>query len=667
MTARRTGMPRIAYGGDYNPEQWSRSTWDEDVRLMREAGVNLVSLGIFSWGLLESAPGEYDFSWLDDVIELLAEHDIAVDLSTGTAATPPWLAHHHPETLPVDSQGRTLCPGSRQSWCPSSPVYREYAARLVEQLGARYGDHPAVCLWHVGNEYGCHNVHCYCDVSAQDFRRWLEERYGDIDTLNDAWTTTFWSQHYTDFAQILPPRATPAFHNPGQLLDFKRFSSDASMACFTMERDILHRLSPDVPVTTNFMVTRAFDGLDYWRWAQEVDVVSNDHYLESADPQSHIELAFSADLTRGLAGGAPWILMEHSTSAVNWQPRNRAKQPAEMTRNSMQHVARGADGVMFFQWRASRGGAEKFHSAMLPHGGTDTLVWRETTRLGQTLGSLSGLPDAQSSAEVAIVFDWESGWAVDSPAHPSVDVRYRAIAQSVYAGLWRGGVGVDFLPPGADLRPYKLVVAPCLHMLAPSEADNLDTYARGGGGLLVTYFSGIVDRNDQVVTGGYPGLLATTLGLVVEEFFPLQESETLTLDDGSEGATWSELIKPRGCDVVRSFASGPVAGAPAVTVNQRGEGSAWYAGTQLSAPGMDHLVSTVCKASGVRWAAASGVERRMRHTESADFTFVINHSDRDQTVAVTGRRTDDDSEVRAGDLVSAGETLVVRSEPRREG
>jgi beta-galactosidase len=374
-------MPGLAWGADYNPEQWPEHVWAEDVELMRRAGVNMVSVGIFSWAKIEVSKGEYRFGWLDRVLDLLHAGGIRVDLATATASPPPWLTAQYPEMLPVRADGVRLSHGSRQAYCPSSPIYRDRATALAAELASHYKDHPALAAWHVGNEYGCHVPRCYCDTCAASFREWLAARY-TLDQLNDAWSTAFWSQGYTDFAQILPPRVTPTYSNPGQLLDYDRFCDDALLAQYKAERDVLRMITPDVPITTNFMVTWTMEALDYWKWAREVDFVSNDHYTEAQSPDRHIELAMSADLTRGLAGGKPWLLMEHSTSAVNWQPRNIAKLPGEMRRNSFQHLARGADGTLFFQWRQSRGGGERYHSAMVPHAGADTKVYREVCQVG---------------------------------------------------------------------------------------------------------------------------------------------------------------------------------------------------------------------------------------------------------------------------------------------
>src|SRR5215471_2711446 len=383
-------LPHLAYGGDYNPEQWPEDVWVEDVRLMREAGVNLVTVGVFAWSWLEPRPGVFEFAWLDRVLELLHGGGISVDLATATASPPPWLAHQHPETLPVLADGTRLWPGGRQHYCPSSRAYRAAARRLVGQLAARYGRHPAVVLWHVNNEYGCHVPACYCDESAAAFRDWLRRRYGTLDGLNEAWATAFWSQRYSAWEEVLPARRAPTTGNPTQQLDYRRFSSDALLECHQMERAVLAEHSPGLPVTTNFM--GFFEPLDYWRWAEHEDVVSHDSYPDPSDPAAPLRAAMAGDLMRSLGGGRPWLLMEQTTHRVNWRPRNVAKAEGQMRLWSYQAVGRGSDGVLFFQWRQSAAGAEKFHSAMVPHGPThDWPTWREVTRLGSELRRLDAV------------------------------------------------------------------------------------------------------------------------------------------------------------------------------------------------------------------------------------------------------------------------------------
>ncbi len=662
-----SSLPALAFGGDYNPEQWPPAAHVEDRALMRESGVDLVTLGVFSWAWLQPTPDTWDFAWLDRQMDDLHAAGIRVDLATATASPPPWLTHRHPEMLPVTEDGRTLSPGGRQAFCPSSPVYREHALALCTALAERYHDHPALALWHVSNELGCHNARCYCDVSAAAFRTWLRRTYDDdVARLNDAWGTAFWSQRYDDFEQVLPPRVAPTHANPTQQLDFRRFSSEQLLDNFVVERDVLHRISPGVPVTTNFMVMRQTIEMDYLRWGRELDVVSNDHYLISAEEGGHRELAFSADLTRGTAGGKPWLLMEHSTSAVNWQPRNRAKLPGEMIRNSLAHVARGADGVLFFQWRASRAGAEKFHSGLLPHAGTDTRQWREVVELSQLLDAVEEVAGSAPRNEAAILFDYEAWWGCELDSHPSIDVRYRDRAEDLHRALTAQGVGVDVVHPSADLSAYKLVVVPTLYLVSDATVDAITAAAEAGATVVVTYFSGIVDEHDHIRLGGYPGAFRELLGVRTTEFLPLLEGQRVGVDGlggTSVGAdTWTEDLELAGAEAVASYVDGPAAGLPAVTRRQVGSGTAWYVTTRLDPDGTDRLVERLVAEAGVeRLPGASPlVEVTRRVDETASWLFVINHGDAEAEVPVHGVDLVSGREV-AGDLrVPAGGVAVVR-------
>ncbi|MFV0137938.1 beta-galactosidase [Streptomyces sp. HMX87] len=631
----------IAYGGDYNPEQWPRETWYEDVRLMREAGVNLVTVGVFSWSRIQPRPGTYEWSLHDEVLDLLHDHGIAVDLATPTAAPPPWFTRRHPDARPVTASGTRLAHGSRQVFCPSSPAYAEAADALVTELATRYGTHPALALWHVHNEWGNHNALCYCDVSADAFRTWLQERYKTLDALNDAWGTDFWSQRYGDWGEIDPPRDTTAFRNPGQELDYHRFSSDALLARHLAESALLRRIAPHVPITTNVMGTLE-KKVDGHAFAAECDLVSVDHYLPAADPDGHIDLALNADLARGMAAGRPWLLMEHSTSAVNWQPVNVAKRPGETRRNSLTHLARGAEGLMFFQWRQSRAGAEKWHSAMLPHAGTAGRIWKEVSALGAELACLREVTGTRVRGDVALLFDWHSWWALELQARPSGEFRYLDAVRDWYEALWTMNITCDVLPPGADLTPYRAVVAPNLYLLSDDDTDNLTEYVRQGGHLAVGCFSGVVDDCDRVRPGGHPGALREVLGLVVDEFLPLRPADRARLADGTYIRQWVERVEPRGCTTVLHFADtadgGPSRGGPAVTRHTFGRGTAWYAAGRLPVPALRQVVRAVCEQAHVSPVveAPPGLEAVRRVGERHSCLFLVNHTEDTVTVPVTG-------------------------------
>ncbi len=648
----------IAYGGDYNPEQWPREVWREDVRLMREAGVNLVSVGIFSWALIETAENTFDFSWLDEIIDLLHENGIAVDLGTPTASPPAWFFAAYPDARAVNADGVPMGFGSRGMGSHSSPAYREAATRIAGALAERYAAHPAVVMWHIHNEYGVPVGEDFSAHSVGAWRLWLNERYGSLDGLNAAWGTAFWGQHYTSWDHVGAPATAPSAINPAQKLDWARFTDAQLRACFVAERDAIRRHS-DLPVTTNFMANQ-HSGCDLWAWAREVDIVSDDHYLWAADEEGEIGLAIAADLSRSVGGGKPWILMEHSTSAVNWQPRNVAKRPGEMARNSLSHFARGADGILFFQWRAGRSGAEKFHSAMLPHAGADSRVFREVVDLGAKLGRLGEVRGARVDADVAILWDYESIWAQDLEWRPSEDVSATERIRAYYEQLWRDNVTVDFALPGADLSSYKLVVAPAQYLLTVADAANLNRYVENGGTLVVSFFSAVVDEHDAVHPGGFGAPLEPALGVRVEEHLPLRAGATTTVDLAGEAITadvWHEHLVVTGAETRATYVDGPGAGLPAITRHRHGAGTGWYISTKPDAAGLAAVFGEIYADAGLRPSGfAAGVEVVRRSNDENDFVVAINHSGDDITLPLTGidLLTGDEAggmlEVRAGDV-----------------
>lgn len=658
------GTARIGFGGDYNPEQWDPSVWVDDVALMKQAGVNIVSVGIFSWALLEPTEGVYDFGWLDQVLDLLHDSGIRVDLANASASPPPWFSHKYPESLPVTVSGVRLGYGSRQAFCGSNPDYRRAAAALTTKIAERFSAHPAVVMWHVHNEYGCHNQPCYCDISGRAFQVWLEKKYVTIDALNAAWGTAFWSQHYASFDDITPPRQSGASVNTCQVLDFARFSSDELLDCFRAEAAILREHSPH-PVTTNFMgfSMGLHRPIDYWKWSEEMDIVSNDHYLIADDPRGYQELAMTADFMRGLTGGDPWMLMEHSTSAVNWQPRNRAKAPGEMLRNTMQHVARGADAALFFQWRASVAGTEKFHSAMLPHGGSSTARWREVVELGKALGSLSeivGSTVAQPS--VAIIHDTDARWGNELSDHPSIDVDVIAETRRWHASLLDRGVTSDIRRSVDDLSGYALVILPVQYLITQAGIDNLARYVEGGGAAVITYFSGIVDEVDHLHPGAYPGAFAELLGVSMEEFYPLLADQQVELSRFGSGRVFSEYGTVTSAEVLASYASGATAGSPAVTRRTVGAGAAYYVGTSLQPDGMAEFLDLVAQERGIAsvTGASADVEIVTRTSGDRSWVFVINHGAQAGEVDLSGVELLSGASVTSPLTVEAGRVAVVR-------
>ncbi len=635
------------YGGDYNPEQWPPSVWDEDVKLMREAGVNLVTVGVFAWSRLEPAEGRYTFGWLDDVLDRLHRAGIRVALATPTASPPPWFSRAYPDALPVTREGVRLSHGSRDTYCLSAPAYRAAARRIAGELADRYAHHPALELWHVHNEYG---TWCYCDHVADAFRGWLRRRYPDLDALNDAWTTAFWSQGYGEWADVLPPRATQYLPNPAQVLDFRRFLSDESLTCLREQRDILRAANPAVPVTTNFALG-SWVPVDQWAWAAELDLVAIDSY-PTEDADAAAQTALHADLARswGSAHGKPWLVMEQAPGMTYEHGAMVARPPGALARLALSHVARGSRGALYFQWRAPRGGAEVFHSAMVPHAGPDSRVFREVVALGEVLRRLSEVDGAGWRADAAVLWDPACWWALGSAGLPSAELDYFSAVLAVHGALWRSGATVDFARPGAGLGRYGLVCVPGLFLVDEDAARALESFVDGGGTAIVWYASGIADPSLRVWPDGYPGPLRDLLGIRVEEFHPLRGGATVPLSTGDTARRWTEHVRLAGAEPVVDYAGGPLAGRPAVTRHRYGAGTAWYVSTDLD--WLDAFVGGFVEAR-----PGGGVEL----VDRDGWRFALNHTDRPATVpawgtdVVTGRAVD-------GELtVPPGGYAVIRS------
>ncbi|GHH86987.1 beta-galactosidase [Streptomyces capitiformicae] len=623
---------RILFGGDYNPEQWPEEVWHEDVRLMKAAGVNSVTLGVFSWAKLEPRPGERDFGWLDRLMDLMHENGIGVVLATPTSSPPPWMGRLHPETLPRDENGQIEWWGSRQHFSHSSATYRRYAAAITEDLAARYGGHPALTMWHINNEYCTYD---WGDEAATAFRGWLQQRYATLDALNEAWGTAFWSQGYGDWDEILPPRRAHYMKNPSHVLDFKRFTSDALLECYVLERDIVRGHTPHIPVTTNFMPM--WVGQDAWRWAGEEDVVSVDIYPDPRDPLGAQNGALVQDMTRSQAGGGSWMLMEQAAGPVNWRGVNHPK-PRGLNRLwSLQAVARGADAVCYFQWRQSRQGAEKFHSGMVSHAGEQGRTYQEVKRLGAELAAIGDeVTGHHIHAEVAVLFDWHSWWAGSQDGRLSSEVDHPQVVRSWHRALWEAHLTTAFAHPEHDLSVYKLVVVPQLYLLTDAAIENLLAYVRSGGTLVCGFLTGIADEDDRVRPGGMDVRLRELFGIrTLHEWWPLDPGETVECD-GFRGTLWSEEIEAAGdADVVVPYKGGELDGLPAVLR----KGRAWYVSTLPEPSELRGLLARVAADTGVR-PVLDGLPDGVEAVRRGEVLFVLNHGRDEVMVGVPGTYRD---------------------------
>ena len=621
---------RILFGGDYNPNQWPKEIWEEDIRIFKKASINSATVNVFSWAKIQPSENCYDFEELDQIIEKLSTEGFDIVLATSTAALPAWMFKKYPEVARTDYDGRHHKFGQRHNACPNSLVYQKYAERLATKLAERYGENPQVTCWHINNEYG---GECYCDNCEKAFRVWLKDKYHTIEALNKAWNMEFWGHTVYEWDEIVLPNALSegigydktAF--AGISIDYRRFNSDSLLKNYMMERDAIRKIDPTTPITTNLMGT--FKGLDYFKWAKEMDLVSWDNYPSYNTPWSLV--AMTHDLMRGLKQ-QPFMLMEQTPSQQNWQPYNSLKKPGQMRAQSYQTIAHGADTIQYFQLRRSIGACEKFHGAVIEHvGHEDTRVFRETAALGAELAQLSDIIGTQTQAQVAVIFDWDNYWALEYTSGPTVDLKYVEQIHRYYRYFYEQNIAVDLVPVDADLSKYKLVAAPVLYMIKEGMQERLTDFVKQGGALLTTYMSGIVDQSDNVHLGGYPGPLRELAGIWVEEIDALAPEQSNGVSLVNEDLTGtsnlvSDLIHLENAEALAHYTSNFYAGMPAVTKNTFGDGTVYYFGGQLEDQLQDQLFKTIVEESDITPVIeeATKLEIACRENEEAKFFVIIN-------------------------------------------
>lgn len=627
-------LSAICYGGDYNPDQWSEEVWKEDMRLFKLAGINLVTLPVFGWAKLQPSENQFDFGWLDKIMDLLAENGIYACLATSTAAQPAWMSLKYPEILPVDAQGRKRTHGKRVNFCVNSKKYRQFSSALAKKMAERYKEHPALLIWHIANEYG---TYCYCDNCAAEFRKWLKKRYGTIEEVNKRWNLSFWGHTVYDWEEIVIPSELndDDKYYQGVALDYMRFMTDSSIDCYLEEYKVIKEITPTVPITTN--ISGYIKKLDQFKWSEHLDIIGWDNYPSPTDDMSVV--AMKHDLMRGLKNGQPYMLVEQTPSQQNWQPYNTLKRPGVMRLLSYQALAHGSDSVMFFQLRRSIGGVEKFHGAVIDHAGHEnTRVFRECMQLGGELKRLGdNILDSRFKSKVAIVFDWDNWWSVELSSGPSKDLKYFEQVAKYYKALYNMNISVDIIRPDAELSLYDIVIAPVLYMVKPGVAENIENFVSKGGTFVTTFFSGIVDENDLVTIGGYPGKLRALLGIWVEEIDALlpdmRNSIVMTksnkyLSGKYECSLLCDLINLEGAKALAVYEKDFYAGRPCLTENLYGRGKAYYIASSPNEDFLEGFMRQICENKGIKTplAVPAGVEVTQRFKNNRTFTFILNHN-----------------------------------------
>ena len=631
----------IIHGGDYNPDQWidTPEIWDEDMRLMNLAHVNSATVGIFSWSMLEPEEGVYNFEWLDKLLDKLHENGKDVILATPSGARPVWLSQKYPEVLRVEETGIRNEYGVRHNHCLTSPIYREKVRNINTKLAQRYKDHPAVKMWHISNEY-CGE--CHCELCQEAFREWLKKEYhNSLDELNFKWWNGFWSHRVTDWRQINSPKFRGENHVSAMKLAWRRFVSESHISFFENEIAPLREITPNIPITTNFM--KMYDGINYQDFAKKLDLVSWDNYPawdKGNNINEALDTAFVHDAFRTMGGGKPFFMMESTPSLVNWYDVNKLPYPRRQELSSIQAVAHGADSIQYFQWRKSRGGHEKFHGAVVDHcGHENTRVFKEVSNLGKSLEKLSDVVGEGCNSKVAIIYDWENGWAVKSfCGYNNLQRDYYHECTKWYAPFWEKGVSVDIIAMDDDYSKYDLVIAPFLYMLKDGTKERIESYVKNGGNFVAGYLSGIVDKDDLCFLGGFPDdNLKDVFGIWVEETDSLPDGMKNVVEfNGKEydAINFCDILHTSSAETLAEYKEDFYKNMPAVTKNRYGDGTAYYCAFANSGDFfydfVKELISTINIAPDTGIATEKGISVRKR----GDVIFVMNFADNEKQVTL---------------------------------
>lgn len=640
-------VPGILHGGDYNPEQWldRPDILEEDIRMMKKAHMTSATLGVFSWTTYEPREGEYHFEWLKDMIDKLYQNGIYTILATPSGARPAWLDEKYPEALRVDSYGMRCHHGVRHNHCMSSPIYRGKVHQIIQKLGEAVGSHPGLIAWHISNEFG---GECYCEKCIKRFQDYLAEKFDhDIEKLNQAWWTTFWSHNYNDFSQIEPPYRNGEYSIMGLNLEWKRFTTWNMTDYMKSEIAEVRKIRPELPVTTNFM--ELYSGLDYRVLARELDIISWDSYPnlhndEETFAESMGHTSFDHAVMRSMKKDRPFMLMESAPGLVNWQPYNKMRRPGVHKLFSLQAVACGSDTVQYFQWRKGRGSFEQYHGAVVDHlGKDDTRIFLEVENLGKELEKLSELKGSLVKPKAALIFDWDTRWAIEDMRGLSQETKdYDRTCIQIYQSFLKLGAEMDVISQEDDFSDYKVIVAPMMYMLKPTTAERLKTFVEQGGQLMATYCTGYVDENQLCYLGGFPGDgLKDLFGVISEEIDTLYPTDTnrIRFADGSFGMVkdYAEVLRVDGADVLGTYESDYYQNTPAVTVRHFGSGDAYYVAARMDMEKMQQLFRKMLEAVGELFEIAEGIEYHVRKSENAKYHFYLNVTEDTKTFpCVTG-------------------------------
>lgn len=634
----------IDLGVCYYPEHWDKSLWGEDLDRMLAAGLKTVRIAEFAWSLIEPREGEYTYGFFDEFLNLAQEKGMQVIFCTPTATPPAWLTEKYPETLNADMDGNLIYHGSRRHYNYNSLVYQEKCRNIVEKFASHYGKHPAIVGWQLDNEFNCENDRFYSESDTAAFRKFLQDKYGTLDALNQAWGTVFWNQTYTDWQELHVPRKTNSNSpNPHLMLDYFRFISDSVNRFAKMQADIIRKYAKEGDfITHNGM----FSNLDYQRMAREsLDVLMYDSYpdfgyeLDSYNPDDPMkDRKWSRNLSEVRAVSPNFGIMEQQSGANGWNTRMEAPtpRPGQLTLWTMQSIAHGADYVSYFRWRTCTFGTEIYWHGILDYSGRDNRRLKEVREVAGKVEKLQELAGSRYVAKVGILKDYNNIWdAQQDRWHGRVE---NVSQKALFTAMQQLHVPFDYVYLESHTTPeslsqYEVLFYPHASILTKERMALLEAYVAAGGRLVMGCRTGYKDSNGRCVMEYLPGLAAKVTGTDIPEysFVAPDDGQVMADWDGTllEAAVFNDLLAPVGeyAEVLASYASSYYAGTPALIRNRLGEGEAYYFGGAFALDTAKVFLRKLGMAEtfGEVIELSESCELAVREKEGRRYLFVLNY------------------------------------------
>lgn len=631
-------MDTVLYGVAYYPEYMPYERLDEDIALMIKAGISVVRIGEFSWGLWEPEDGRFEFAWMDRIVDHLHKAGIRIILGTPTASIPAWMFKEHPEIVVTRLGGQYLYYGLRQNTDLSNPTYRFYCERVIRKILEHYKNNPGIIGYQIDNETSSAGAANH-DVQ-EGFVEYLKSKFKTVDTLNKVWGLNYWGQRLNDWTEV-PPR--DGIINPGWKLEWERYSQWMTTDFLAWQASIVNEYKrPDQFVTHDFAGPPRPE-VNEPDVVRTLDIAAANPYHGTQDQFDGEASSFVGDYVRSLKK-TNYLITETNAEAIGWDSKEQyPPYDGQLRLDVYTHVASGANMVEYWHWHSIHYGQETYWKGVLGHDLQPGRAYDEVSRTAHELQRIGPeIVDIQRTNQVAILYSDDSSYGIDFMKF-SDRANYRALMRQMYTGLYRANVGVDFVfPDSTNFSDYKVILVPPLYVASDALLHRLTEYVRAGGNLVVSLKSGFCNEYSTVRWEMAPGPLREAAGFHYQEFSSLRLPLSLKDDPFHVGADnrvseWAEMLIPDTAQALAYYDHPFFGKYPAITRNAFGKGTLTYEGTVLSEQLQKAVLLGVLNQAGIT-SSDQGVpaEVHVKHAKNRQgkaLHFYLNYSRSPQTVS----------------------------------